>query len=189
MHLFRDNEVLLPTEYDVIAISPLGGVLHRFCWRNLKERPQFHNHGLLTHFAYLLPFRSYSKCSFGWKLPFATNFKGVFRVINPEFHNYTVLIPLRVFLTPYRVFRLPPTAQRIRTNFVRVGDIKLCLWRRAEVLCFSTTMADAINTAKPCRAACYMWLDYYHKSCLRRLLCAYPRLSIHTHSDMKTTAR
>jgi len=27
-------------------------------------------------------------------------------------------------------------------------DIKLCLWRRIEVSCFSTTTADAINTAR-----------------------------------------
>jgi len=45
MHGSRDNEVLLPTGNDVIVISPLGGVSHRFCWRNLKERPQFHNYG------------------------------------------------------------------------------------------------------------------------------------------------
>jgi len=31
MHGFRDNEVLLPTGYDVIVISPLGGVSQRFC--------------------------------------------------------------------------------------------------------------------------------------------------------------
>jgi len=37
-------------------------------------------------------------------------------------------------------------------------DIQLCLWRRVEVSRFSTTTADAINTAKPCRAACE-WLD------------------------------
>jgi len=55
---------------------------------------------------------------------------------------------------------------RIRTKFGRAGnlpnvtpnlksiDTKLCLWRRVEVSCFSTTTADAINTAKPCRAAC-----------------------------------
>jgi len=64
-------------------------------------------------------------------------------------------------------YMLPPrgvsTAYRTRTNFVRAGnlpnvikslDIKLCLWRRVEVSCFSTTTADAINTARPCRAAC-----------------------------------
>jgi len=31
MHGFRDNEVLLQAGYDVIVISPLGGVSHRFC--------------------------------------------------------------------------------------------------------------------------------------------------------------
>jgi len=30
MHGFRDNEFLLPTGYDVIVISPLGGVLADF---------------------------------------------------------------------------------------------------------------------------------------------------------------
>jgi len=33
MHGFRDNDVLLPTGYDVIALFPLGSVSHRFCWR------------------------------------------------------------------------------------------------------------------------------------------------------------
>jgi len=41
MYDFQDNKVLLPTGYDVIVISPLGGVLHRFCWQNLKERSCF----------------------------------------------------------------------------------------------------------------------------------------------------
>jgi len=134
MHGFQDYEVLLQGGYDVIVISPLGGVSHRFCWRNLKERPQFHNHGLLTHFAYLLLFRSY---------------------LTPKFQNYTFVIPKRVFLTPDRVFwaivrenwfpgmgcssveeyekkpqypyMLPPrgvsTAHRARTNFVKVGNL------------------------------------------------------------------
>jgi len=67
-------------------------------------------------------------------------------------------------LTP----RVVSTAHRTQTNFVRVGDLpnvithakfeinwfKIVPWRRVEVSCFSTTMADAINTAKPCRAAC-----------------------------------
>jgi len=30
MHGFRDNEVVLPTEYDVIAISPPGGAPRDF---------------------------------------------------------------------------------------------------------------------------------------------------------------
>jgi len=51
MHGFRDKEVLLPTG-NVIVISPLGGISHRFCWRNLKKRPQFNNHASLTYFAY-----------------------------------------------------------------------------------------------------------------------------------------
>jgi len=69
-------------------------------------------------------------------------------------------------------YMLPPrggsTAHRTRTKFGRAGnlptvitnailksiDTKLCLWRRVEVSCFSTTTADAINTAKPCRDAC-----------------------------------
>jgi len=35
MHGFRDNEVLLPTENEVIVLFPLVGVSHSFCWRNL----------------------------------------------------------------------------------------------------------------------------------------------------------
>jgi len=37
MRGFRDNEVLLQAEYDVIVISPLGGA--DFLWRIMKERP------------------------------------------------------------------------------------------------------------------------------------------------------
>jgi len=48
MHGFRDNEVLLLTGYDVIVSLPLGGVSHTFLL-NLKEWPQFHNHGSLTY--------------------------------------------------------------------------------------------------------------------------------------------
>jgi len=39
MHGFRDNEVLLPTGYNVIMISPLGGVSGEFSWRILTEWP------------------------------------------------------------------------------------------------------------------------------------------------------
>jgi len=53
MHGFRDSKVSLPTGNDVIRISLLGGISHGFCWWNLKERPQFHNHGSLTYFTYL----------------------------------------------------------------------------------------------------------------------------------------
>jgi len=34
------------------------------------------------------------------------------------------------------------------TPNVKSIEIKLCLWRKVEVSCFSTTTADAINTAK-----------------------------------------
>jgi len=37
---------------------------------------------------------------------------------------------------------------------VKSIDIKLCLWQSVEASCFSTTTADAINTARPCWAAC-----------------------------------
>jgi len=65
-------------------------------------------------------------------------------------------------------YMLPPrgvsTAHQTQTNFVRVGDLPNVIthakfeisWRRVEVSCFSTTTADAINSAKPCRAACDM---------------------------------
>jgi len=67
---------------------------------------------------------------------------------------------------------LPPrgvsTANGTLTNFVRAGNLpnvithakcqidcyKIVPWRMVELSCFSTTTADAINTAKPCRAAC-----------------------------------
>jgi len=39
MHGFRDNEILLQGEYDVIVIYPLGGVTGDFSLRILKERP------------------------------------------------------------------------------------------------------------------------------------------------------
>jgi len=56
-----------------------------------------------------------------------------------------VTVPVYVAST-WRLDRSSPNVKSI--------DIKLCLWRRVEASCFSTTMADAINTAKPCRAAC-----------------------------------
>jgi len=45
MHDFRDNEVLLPTGYDVIVIPPLGAVqafFHDGLWKS--------NHDLLSEF-------------------------------------------------------------------------------------------------------------------------------------------
>jgi len=77
MHGFRDNKVKLPTGNDIIVISPLS---HRFCWRNLQKRLQFHNNGSLTYSTYLLPFRSYSKFYFGWQLPMPTHVRGVLGV-------------------------------------------------------------------------------------------------------------
>jgi len=38
MHGFRDNEILLPTGYDVIVIYPPGVASSNFSWRILKER-------------------------------------------------------------------------------------------------------------------------------------------------------
>jgi len=38
-----------------------------------------------------------------------------------------------------------------------------------EVSCFSTTTADAINTAKPCRAACDLSGPWEFSSALRRM--------------------
>jgi len=55
------------------------------------------------------------------------------------------------------------TTYRTQTNVGRAGDLpnprqiwNKCIynWRRVEVSCFSTITADAINTAKPSRAAC-----------------------------------
>jgi len=39
MHAFRDNEVLLPTGYDVVVSPPPGGAARTFSGRILKERP------------------------------------------------------------------------------------------------------------------------------------------------------
>jgi len=39
MHGLRDNEVLLPTGYDVIVISPPRGASDDFSCRILKEQP------------------------------------------------------------------------------------------------------------------------------------------------------
>jgi len=38
MHGFRDNEVLLPTGYEVNVSLPPGGAARTFSWRILKER-------------------------------------------------------------------------------------------------------------------------------------------------------
>jgi len=43
MHGFPDNEVLLPTGYDVIVISPLQAILHDEFWKN--------DHDFLIEFA------------------------------------------------------------------------------------------------------------------------------------------
>jgi len=43
IHGFRDNEVLLPTIYDVIVISPLEGASGNLLWRIQKERPWLPN--------------------------------------------------------------------------------------------------------------------------------------------------
>jgi len=50
VHGFRDNEVLLPTGYDVIVISPLGEFHTLFVDGIWKSDPQFHSHGSLTYF-------------------------------------------------------------------------------------------------------------------------------------------
>jgi len=99
MHGFQYNEVLLQTGYDVIVSRPLGGGSHNFCWRNLKERSQFHNYGSLTYFAYLLPFWSYSTFYFGW-LPIPTHFRNVFRINHSKISQQHISYPKRVFLTP-----------------------------------------------------------------------------------------
>jgi len=39
MHGFRFNELILPAEYDVIMVSPLGGASADFLWRILNEQP------------------------------------------------------------------------------------------------------------------------------------------------------
>jgi len=68
------------------------------------------------------------------------------------------MLPLRGVSTAYRILpkfgragNLPNVIPHAKFNSV---DIKLWIWRRFEVLCFRTTTADVLNTAKPCRAAC-----------------------------------
>jgi len=39
MHGFQENEVVLPTEYDVIVGPPTSDASRDFSWRILKERP------------------------------------------------------------------------------------------------------------------------------------------------------
>jgi len=65
IHGFQDNEVLLQSRYDGIISPPLGG-FHTIFARNMKERPQFHNDGSSTYFAYFLPLRSFLTFYFGW---------------------------------------------------------------------------------------------------------------------------
>jgi len=60
MHGFRDNEVLLQAEYDVLVIPPPRVDLRYFTWQILKERPRLYIHVQLTLFVYLERFRSYS---------------------------------------------------------------------------------------------------------------------------------
>jgi len=86
-----------------------------------------------------------------------------FEEYNNKNNNYKQKSQYPYMLPPHGVL----AAHQTRTNFVRVGDLpdiithakfeinwyKMCLWRSVEVSCFSTTTADAINTAKPC-----LWL-------------------------------
>jgi len=57
---------------DVIVIYSLNCDLHTF----LEGQPQFNNHGLLTCYVYLSPFRTYSTFIVARKGQFATHFKG-----------------------------------------------------------------------------------------------------------------
>jgi len=69
-------------------------------------------------------------------------------------------------------------------------DIKLWLWRRIEITCFSTTTADAINTAKPCRATCYFIVYFVVKSTMltSEKIMEYSSAMTYLHvQDAKTT--
>jgi len=98
-HGFWDNEVLLPTGFDVIVISPLGGVLHRFCWRIRNNDPSFiimvywHISRISYHFEVVRHFIMPCNC------PFRPNLGLSFGLNTPKFHNYTFLILRRIFLT------------------------------------------------------------------------------------------
>ena len=41
LHSFRDSEMFLQTENNVINISSLGGAVYNSYWRNSEERIQF----------------------------------------------------------------------------------------------------------------------------------------------------
>jgi len=89
---------------DVMVIYPLGGISHRFCWRNMKERPWFHNHGSLTYVAYLLPFRSYSTFIMAGNCPFCTILGVFLGKTPPTFITTHLSSPNKCFLT--RLFEL-----------------------------------------------------------------------------------
>jgi len=92
MHGFRDNDVLLPTGYDVIVIYPLDGVLYRFCWWSLKEQPSFMImvHWHISRITYRFePIRHL----FWLVIALSDPIWWCFRVKHPQFYNYTFLIP------------------------------------------------------------------------------------------------
>jgi len=158
MYGFRDDEVLLSIGIDVIVIYLLGDVSKRFCCRNMKEWPQFLNHGSLMYFAYLLPFRSYSTFHFGWLLPF--QIRGVFTVKHPNISQLHISHPQNGL--PYtRPRHLSYCARTIVSLVWAVALLKywytIVTLRRVGVSCFSTTTADAINTAEPCDSKLASW--------------------------------
>jgi len=104
MYGFWDSEVLLQAGYDVIVISSLGA-FHTSLVDKIWWATRFHDHGSFTYFAYLLPFRSYSKFYLWLAIAYSDHFWGCFKR-SPKFQNYTFLIPKRVFLTLDRVFEL-----------------------------------------------------------------------------------
>jgi len=59
MHGFRDNDVLMQAEYNVIVISPPGGATRNFLMAD-SERATLSFHVQLTLFVYLERFRRYS---------------------------------------------------------------------------------------------------------------------------------
>ena len=100
MHRFRDNDVFLQTENDVMVISPLGGAARSFRWRILKGWPQVYIHALLTYFAYLQPLKSYSTFSFWLGFPYCwRNLWGFRGKWPPKSQNSEKILALRAL--PY----------------------------------------------------------------------------------------
>jgi len=105
IHGFRDNEVLWPTGYEFIVISLLGAFHTSVVDGIWKSDPGFiimvywHISRRLSYrFEVIRHFVSAGNCSIRPILGFCLGYN------TSKFHNYTFLIPKRVFLTSDRIF-------------------------------------------------------------------------------------